>query len=87
MLSYDAEKLIPVCPQCSKELKELEVRLTAIKFYEYDHVTRGYNLTARERVDDDNLFHCSECGAGIEMKEIFETLNHIAMSSKKLVPA
>jgi len=77
MLSLDERMNIPICPHCLKTMRCLEIRLTATKYYEFNKQTRQYDLAQREKIDDDNLFHCSECGAGIEMKEIFETLIHI----------
>jgi predicted nucleic acid-binding Zn ribbon protein len=68
---------MPLCPKCSKLLKKFHVRFVTVKYYEFDYETEQYKLAQREKIEDDNLFHCSECGAGIEMKEIFETLIHI----------
>ena len=85
MFAIDKERNMPLCPKCSMPLKELQFRFVIVKYYEFDHETEQYKLAQRERIEDDNLFHCSECGAGIEMHEIFEILNHIAMSSKKLI--
>ena len=87
MLDFDEQKLVPLCSQCKKELNELQIKMVSTKYYEFNCESRQYNLAPRVKVEDDNLFHCSKCGAGIEMNEIFEALNHIAMSSKKLVPA
>jgi DNA-directed RNA polymerase subunit RPC12/RpoP len=77
MLYYDQEKLIPLCPKCSRELKELQVKSTSTRFYEYDYKTKEYKLAQRTEIEDDNVFHCPECGAGISTKEIFETLNQL----------
>ena len=75
MLQYDEEKLIPLCPHCSKGLNELQVKSINTKHYEFDNKTKEYKLTQRTEIEDDNVFHCGECGAGIASKEIFETLN------------
>lgn len=74
MLSYDKEKLIPLCPQCLKELKEISVKTTNTNYYEFDYKTKQYNLAQRMKVEDDNVFHCSECGADLTVKDIFETI-------------
>jgi transcription initiation factor IIE alpha subunit len=74
MLSYDKEKLIPLCSQCSKELKEISVKSTNTNYYEFDSKIKQYKLTQRMEVEDDNLFHCSECGADLVVKDILETM-------------
>ena len=74
MLSYDKEKLIPLCSQCSKELKEISVKSTNTNYYEFDSKTKQYKQTQRMKVEDDNVFHCAECGADLAVKDILETM-------------
>lgn len=85
MLQYDKEKLIPLCPHCSKELKEIFVRSTNTNYYEFDSQNKQYNPVPRKEVVDDDVFHCAECGAGITIKEIFETLNCLNKLNHSLI--
>jgi hypothetical protein len=71
MFAIDKERMMPLCPKCSKPLKELRVRFVIVKYYEFDHETEQYKLAQREKIEDDNLFHCSECDTGIDVKTIF----------------
>ena len=74
ILSYDKEKLIPLCSQYLKELKEISVKSTNTNYYEFDPEIKQYKLTQRLKVEDDNVFHCSECGADLAVKDILETM-------------
>lgn len=74
MLNYDKDRLIPLCPQCLKELKEIIAKSANTKYYEFDTQSLLYISTERTKIEDDNVFHCSECDADISVKDILETL-------------
>lgn len=87
MLSYDKERLIPLCPKCKKELKEIQAKSFNTNYYEFDFETREYRPMPGTKVEDDNLFHCSECGYGIEVKELFDTLVKLTVRSNTVKAA
>lgn len=87
MLSYDKARLIPLCPKCKKELKEIQAKSFNTNYYEFDFETREYRPMPGTKVEDDNLFHCSECGYGIEVKELFDTLVKLTIRSNTVKAA
>ena len=84
MLGFNKKTLIPLCPQCSKELKEIVSISTNTKYYEFDNQNLLYNSTERTKVEDDNVFHCSECDADISVRDILETLACLNKLSREL---
>jgi predicted RNA-binding Zn-ribbon protein involved in translation (DUF1610 family) len=78
MLSINKTTHIPLCPQCARELKELTVETTNVKYYEFDTHDLLYNPIEITKVKDKNVFNCPECGADIKVKDILETLTYLS---------
>jgi len=82
MLSIDENTRIPLCPYCAKELKEISATSINTRFFRFNPETFEYDDTERTHVEDDNVFHCTECNAGISVKDILETIAHLISQSK-----
>jgi len=82
MLCIDENTRIPLCPHCAKELKEISATATNTRFFRFNPETFEYDDTERTHVEDDNVFHCTECNTGISVKDILETIAHLMSQSK-----
>ncbi|MBN2523659.1 MAG: hypothetical protein JXB24_10325 [Bacteroidales bacterium] len=82
MLNINKNTNIPLCPHCAKELKEISATSINTRFFRFNPETSEYDDTERTHVEDDNVFHCTECNTGISVKDILETIAYLMSQSK-----
>ena len=82
MLSVDQNTNIPLCPKCAKELKEISATTINTRFFRFNEETFEYDDTESTHVEDDNVFHCTKCKAGISVKDILETIAYLMSQGK-----